>query len=92
MYTLSKRYPEPVDIFRAISRSGIEHLEVNPRRVVLLFSGEVVIVQAVEGTLTAAREIEVQFWETTRSRTADWETLAERLEKELDDATNNESR
>jgi hypothetical protein len=92
MYTLSKRYPEPVDLFRAISRSGIEHLEINPQRVVLLFSGEVVIVQAVEGTLTAARAIKVQFWETTRSRTADWETLAERLEKELDDATNNESR
>ena len=92
MYTLSKRYPEPVDLFRAISRSGIEHLEINPQRVVLLFSGEVVIIQAVTGTLGAAREIEVQFWKTPRSTTADWETLAERLEEKLDEVTNNESR
>jgi hypothetical protein len=92
MYTLSKQYPEPVDLFQAISRSGIEHLEINPERIVLLFTDEVVLIQVIEGTLTAAEEIEAQFWETPRSTTTDWEALAKRLEIQLDEAINSESR
>ena len=91
MYTLSKRYPEPVDLFQAISRSGIEHLEINPDRIVLLYADEVVLIQVLEGTLTATQELEVQFWETPRSTTDDWETLAERFERRLDEAFNPES-
>jgi len=91
MYTLSKRYSEPVDLFQAISRSGIEHLEINPERIVLLFADEVVLIQVLEGTLTAAQELEIQFWETPRSTTEDWEALAERLVRRLDEALNHDS-
>jgi len=92
MYTSSKRYPESVDLFRAISRSGIEHLEINPERIVLLFADEVVLIQVTEGTLTAAQEIEIQFWETPRSTTDEWASLATQFERRLDGAINSDSR
>lgn len=86
MYTSSKRYPESVDFFRAISRSGIEHLEINPERIVLIFADEVVLIQVTEATLTAEQEIEIKFSEIPRSTTDGWASFTTQFERRLDGA------
>lgn len=54
---------EVMDLISALDAAGIEYLEVDEHRVVAIYRDSVIILNAVEGGLTAAEAFEFELWE-----------------------------
>lgn len=54
---------EPVDLERALAAAGIEHLDADEHRTIVIYQRAILIVIVTEGQTTAARAFDVQLWE-----------------------------
>ncbi|WP_257301148.1 hypothetical protein [Haloarchaeobius sp. FL176] len=53
---------EPMDLRTALAAAGIEHLEVDDQRTIVIYQQAILMVIATEGSATAAQEFNVEFW------------------------------
>ena len=58
------RVGEQVDLFTALDRAGIEHLEVDAKRVVVIYRTAILMLIVTEGRATAARSFDVELWKS----------------------------
>jgi len=54
---------EPVDIPAAFEAAAIEYLDVDDQRTIVIYQQAILMVIAIEGRATAAREFTVELWE-----------------------------
>jgi hypothetical protein len=53
---------EPVNLRTALERAGIEYLDVDEQRTVVIYQQAILIIVATEGQATAAQVFDVEFW------------------------------
>lgn len=82
MYELTLSFDSPVDVHATLERGGIEYLESNDERTVVLFGGEVLRLTATP-SVAVARSLEIQVWDRPTSDTEDWEGLLDRFEQRV---------
>ena len=58
------RVGEQVDLFTALDRAGIEHLEVDAKRVVVIYRTAILMLIVTEGRATAVRSFDVELWKS----------------------------
>ncbi|MBX0297076.1 hypothetical protein [Haloarcula nitratireducens] len=62
--------PEPTDIKDTLERVGIEHLDVDDERTVVIYQQAILKVTATDGQIAAAQEVDVELWEAAPGSTA----------------------
>ena len=58
------RVGEPVNLFAALDAAGIEHLEVDAQRTVVIYRTAILMLIVTEGQATAARVFDVELWKS----------------------------
>ena len=53
---------EPVDVRTALAAAGIEYLDVDEQRTIVIYQQAILMVIATEGQVTTAREFDVELW------------------------------
>lgn len=56
------RVVEPVDLFTALDAAGIEHLEIDDQRMVMIYRSAILMLIVTEGRATAACAFNVELW------------------------------
>ncbi|WP_135306404.1 hypothetical protein [Haloarcula amylovorans] len=80
--------PEPIDVRDTLEGAGIEHLDVDDERIVVIYQQAILMVTATDGQVTAAQELEAELWEAApRSTAPDPESLLTSFIDELVAAT-----
>ncbi|WP_135305634.1 hypothetical protein [Haloarcula amylovorans] len=83
-YTL----PEPTNLRDTLERAGIEHLDVDDERIVVIYQQAILMVTATDGQVTATQELDVELWEAApRSTAPDPEAVLTSFTDELAAAT-----
>ncbi|WP_254547262.1 hypothetical protein [Halomarina pelagica] len=76
--------PESTDLHIALAATGIEHLEVDKHRIVVIYQQAILMIIATEGQIPTAREINVELWkEPPNSPTCDPNSLLAAFVDEL---------
>lgn len=55
---------EPVNLLTALAAAGIEHLDVDEHRTIMIYQHAILMVIATEGKATTARVFDVELWES----------------------------
>ncbi|WP_135305507.1 hypothetical protein [Haloarcula amylovorans] len=80
--------PEPTNLREILERAGIEHLDVDEERTVVIYQQAILKVIATDGQITATQEIDVELWEAApRSTAPDPDSVLTAFTDELVDAT-----
>ncbi|WP_226021938.1 hypothetical protein [Halomicrobium salinisoli] len=75
---------EQVDLSAGFEAAGIEYLEVNERRTVIIYRNSVIMLNTVDGTITAADEYKLELWEPSPdSRREEYDDVLDALTAEL---------
>lgn len=53
---------EAVNLRTALSRAGIEYLDVDEQRTIVIYQQAILMVVTTEGSATTAQEFDVEFW------------------------------
>ncbi|MBV0926352.1 hypothetical protein KTS45_19270 [Halomicroarcula limicola] len=80
--------PEPIDIKDTLERVGIEHLDVDEERTVVIYQQAILKVIATDGRITATQELDVELWEAAPGSTPDPDAVLTAFTDELVTATN----
>ena len=56
------RLAEPMDLRTALAAAGIEYLDVDEQRTIVIYQQAVLMVIAIEGSATTAQAFDVEFW------------------------------
>jgi len=86
MHEFTKQFHYPVDLRRLLSEAGVDYLDVNDSRLVLLYHGEVIQATVEDRGDDGVRSIWCRIWVTPQSRTDDWTAFIENFEENLDRA------
>ncbi|MBX0297781.1 hypothetical protein [Haloarcula nitratireducens] len=80
--------PEPTNLRDTLERAGIEHLDVDEERIVVIYQQAILMVTATDGQVTATQELEIELWEAAPHSTAsDPESVLTSFTDELAAAT-----
>ncbi|MFC7157635.1 hypothetical protein ACFQPA_19595 [Halomarina halobia] len=52
----------PIDLEGVLSRAGIEHLEVDEQRTVVIYQTAILMLIVIEGEATATQRFDVELW------------------------------
>ncbi|MBX0297650.1 hypothetical protein [Haloarcula nitratireducens] len=62
--------PEPTNLRDTLERAGIEHLDVDEERIVVIYQQAILMVTATDGQITATQELDIELWEAAPRSTA----------------------
>ncbi|MBX0298245.1 hypothetical protein [Haloarcula nitratireducens] len=55
--------PKPTNLRDTLERAGIEYLDVDEERIVVIYQQAILMVTATDGQVTATQELDVELWE-----------------------------
>lgn len=53
---------EPADLRTVLERAGVEYLDIDTDRTIVIYQQAILMLVVTEGQATAAREFDVEFW------------------------------
>ena len=77
-------FADTVNIFEAFEVATIEYLDVDAERLIAIFTGAVIQIEAVEGVLTRTTAIECTMYDTPPNMNEDPEAASSLLDQLLD--------
>ncbi|WP_255152779.1 hypothetical protein [Halorarius halobius] len=83
MREFTKHLDQPVNLQRLLTEQGIEFLNVNETRLIVLYQGEVIQLTVANGEMSNAQILRGRIWETPQSSTDDWEEFINRFTDRL---------